>query len=732
MLRLLSLVAALLLGLAAVAPAQDEATDAARPIAEVEKLAVARSEAEDDRVNFTVHLLQARLAQGRGEKATALGHLQRAWRYAPQQTPLLREIVSLAFALEHGGEALRYAALAAEAEGTDPILLRRLALLAVTRRDWRRAIAFFEAGERIDARARRPGEKLDLAALTVKAELGRLYFLADDYVKSAKAFAVVRAALDDPQAGLSDEAKQSLLGKPAETYGVWAEAFLAAGQADDAEALFRRADAALPNPATLAFQLARVAALRGNLADARRELEEYFSSKSTAAGTEPYALFADVIARQQPDAAQARKTLLDRFEKRAALDPDNLPLKLSLAEQYFAANQLDKAEPLLVAVLKAAPSTSAACEPLAEIYYRQNKLDKLLAVAAGAASRTASLDLLGKTGPKIAGNRGLVQRVIESVRLRRRTRPDQLAEGELFAAGLLALEAKEFIAADELLAAAALAQPEKATTILMRWGLGMLLADQNPRAAVAFQKLIDAQPKKESELAQAYYYLAGAKEMAGHTDEALAAAAKAGELAPENPRLESRTAWILYHAKRIEPAIAAYRELVARWDKGPATDERREAGREARQVLSNLEVQRGDFAAATEWLEQALDEFPDDAGANNDLGYLWADRGVHLERARRQIELAVQAEPKNVAYRDSLGWVLLRQGKAAEAVAELEQAAADPAADGVIFEHLGDALAKLGRTAQARAAWLRAETVFQKEPAADKLNRVRAKLEAKP
>ena len=55
--------------------------------------------------------------------------------------------------------------------------------------------------------------------------------------------------------------------------------------------------------------------------------------------------------------------------------------------------------------------------------------------------------------------------------------------------------------------------------------------------------------------------------------------------------------------------------------------------REARLLLSNIAVLQNRPAEAEEWLEQVLDEFPDDASASNDLGYLWAERGAHLERA---------------------------------------------------------------------------------------------------
>ena len=109
-----------------------------------------------------------------------------------------------------------------------------------------------------------------------------------------------------------------------------------------------------------------------------------------------------------------------------------------------------------------------------------------------------------------------------------------------------------------------------------------------------------------------------------------------------------------------------------------------------------------------------LDEYPEDAAALNELGYLWADQGVHLDRALEMIRKAVAAEPDNAAYRDSLGWVLYRLGRGEEAVAELQKAAAGKDPDGEILDHLGDALAKIGRADKADEAWRRTAAAFRK------------------
>ena len=132
-----------------------------------------------------------------------------------------------------------------------------------------------------------------------------------------------------------------------------------------------------------------------------------------------------------------------------------------------------------------------------------------------------------------------------------------------------------------------------------------------------------------------------------------------------------------------------------------------------------------------EWLEEVLDEFPDDPGANNDLGFLWADENQHLQRAQRMIQLAVAAEPENYAYQDSLGWVLFRLGRSTEALAALQKAADVKDPDGEVLDHLGQVYAKMGQTAEAKAAWNRAVEAFKKAGEQEKMKAIENKLESK-
>jgi tetratricopeptide (TPR) repeat protein len=101
---------------------------------------------------------------------------------------------------------------------------------------------------------------------------------------------------------------------------------------------------------------------------------------------------------------------------------------------------------------------------------------------------------------------------------------------------------------------------------------------------------------------------------------------------------------------------------------------------------------------------------PDDPAALNALGYTLADHARQLSRARALIARAYAAAPYNSAFRDSLGWVLYRQGRAADALPYLSAAYADDH-NGEIAAHLGEVLWQLGKKTEAEQVWAAADKV---------------------
>jgi predicted Zn-dependent protease len=106
---------------------------------------------------------------------------------------------------------------------------------------------------------------------------------------------------------------------------------------------------------------------------------------------------------------------------------------------------------------------------------------------------------------------------------------------------------------------------------------------------------------------------------------------------------------------------------------------------------------------------------PDDPAALNALGYTLADHARQLSRARALIARACAASPYNSAFRDSLGWVLYRQGRAADALPYLSAAYADDH-NGEIAAHLGEVLWQLGKKSEAEQVWAAANKIDADNP----------------
>jgi len=118
------------------------------------------------------------------------------------------------------------------------------------------------------------------------------------------------------------------------------------------------------------------------------------------------------------------------------------------------------------------------------------------------------------------------------------------------------------------------------------------------------------------------------------------------------------------------------------------------------------------------------------ADAYNYLAYMWAEHNMHLDEAEQMIKLALQANPDNGAYIDTLGWLEFRQGKLEQALSDLERAAKKLARDDpVVLEHIGDACAKLNKSAQALDAWQKALNLDPKNKMlADKIENAKTKM----
>lgn len=219
---------------------------------------------------------------------------------------------------------------------------------------------------------------------------------------------------------------------------------------------------------------------------------------------------------------------------------------------------------------------------------------------------------------------------------------------------------------------------------------------------------------------QAYYDLASAQIALGKGGEALVTLGAARRKFPQNFVLEYLSGMAQGRQKNYAAAIERFTaaEVIAQ-----ATDTNRLTRGFYFDVGAAFE-RSGDRAQAEIYFEKCLKLQPDFAEALNYLGYMWAERGEKLDRARELIEKALKLQPDNPAYLDSMGWVLFKQNQPKEALDYLLKAvelSKEP--DATLYDHLGDIYAALNEMDNAREAW-------RKSLAVEKNDAVQKKLEA--
>jgi tetratricopeptide (TPR) repeat protein len=140
------------------------------------------------------------------------------------------------------------------------------------------------------------------------------------------------------------------------------------------------------------------------------------------------------------------------------------------------------------------------------------------------------------------------------------------------------------------------------------------------------------------------------------------------------------------------------------------------------------------YDLAEEMFRKVLASDPQNAMTLNYLGYMLADRGVKLDEALGLIKKAIELEPSNGAYMDSLGWAYFRLGKYDQAEEQLVKASQRIGTDPTVHDHLGDVYQKTGRLKLAVAHWERAVAEWNKTVApeidSDNFASVQKKLES--
>ncbi len=89
----------------------------------------------------------------------------------------------------------------------------------------------------------------------------------------------------------------------------------------------------------------------------------------------------------------------------------------------------------------------------------------------------------------------------------------------------------------------------------------------------------------------------------------------------------------------------------------------------------------------------------------NNFAYSLAERGIRLQDALTMSKKAVEAEPKNSSYLDTIGWIYFRLGDFKKAKKYIEEAVKLENKNAILLDHLGDIYFKLGDKIKAVGLW---------------------------
>ncbi len=673
------------------------------------------AEAEWDRIEGLAHYSAGRTFEAEGRTELALRRYQRALRYNPQLQEALESALRLAVRLGRFDEACRLLRVYRHSRVAELAQVLPIAVFMIQRGNYADAADILELV--LDSKTL---SAMPHGELVIRLEVGRLRSLAGDFPAAAAHFRkVVDVVRKSPSASTGPEDRGVLRHQPVTIWRLMGATFLEVEDYDLAEYCFREAFKVEGHQALLEFDLARVHKARQQYSAAEAALNDYLKAPRDAEGLAPYRLLSEILRAQG-----RQEELLSRLVDLNRVFPDLAPLAFALAEEYFRQGLVEESILLAEKLLETRP-TVEVWRHLVVTYRHTRQWEKLLALLGRMQRDRISLESVEpylRDELSVEEIRGPLLKALETTPL---TIPGT-AEGATAALALVSITAKDFPTAKRLAEQLWQSSSPQASEIFIELAFALAEEDQLEEACELMSRALE-RARGPAEKAILQYYLAGFLEVAGRTDEALVVARQAAEISRESPRFHLRLAWILLHSKRYEEATIEYRKIVERWETDHSSSEVRAVVRETKLALSHLADMRNCFEEAEEWLQQVLDEFPEDPTALNDLGYMWAERNIRLYRALRMIRKAVEAEPENPAFRDSLGWVLFRLGRFEEAVQELEKAAAAEA-DPVIFDHLGEAYLAINRLAQARKAWEQSIELFLSAKEPEKAEKVRQKM----
>ena len=124
--------------------------------------------------------------------------------------------------------------------------------------------------------------------------------------------------------------------------------------------------------------------------------------------------------------------------------------------------------------------------------------------------------------------------------------------------------------------------------------------------------------------------------------------------------------------------------------------------RSTKHLLANAHNSIGQWPISENLYKELINSDKKDAQALNNYSYTLAERGLKLKEALNMSQKAIELEPNNSAYLDTIGWIFYKLKKYNKAIDYIEKSISLDPNNVVVLEHLGDVYMEINKVQDAK------------------------------
>lgn len=383
---------------------------------------------------------------------------------------------------------------------------------------------------------------------------------------------------------------------------------------------------------------------------------------------------------QNYNALNQNEKALEELQKMRELHPGNLSTLHTISQFYLELGQEEEAKEVLMEARDRNPNDTNTLILLAEIFIKNNQWEEL-----------GDTFVMMVENPMI--NPSQKMELVRYVMVKYQNQPDEK---------ILANQVRKVIEAlsEE--------EPDYAPAQLVSADY-FLQNNEMENALTSLERATEVDPDHAEAWAQRIQVLFSL----GRYEEVIDLSERANEKAPDNAFIQFFTG--------ASYMFEGQHEMAETWLKNATMAPSRRNFRSAIYgTLGDVKQELDKWEETVDAYERALRLDPENTTTMNNYAYYLSVREENLEKALEMATKAVESDPQNPSFLDTLGWVYFKMENYDEARQYIQESIGTGSASAEVLEHMGDVLEALGDEEKAMDWW---EKALEKDPSRTHLSK---------